>query len=217
MSHSSQNSPQGRDIQRSGAAKQTWSLSSPRLTKNPVLLFAHQRVTKVLGMGKDLGIMQISVPLCSLWVGAGFPMRVLCKSSSRPQKCKIHGGPVTEFVHSTSQASAWLADHTLGPPALPGWKNPEMFIVRVPLDSFCVCGQSLFPSCYHSRTRFFEKGPRACRQPSTAAGIYSRAPPILLPAPQQSIARNIKDTGPSCPEARGHFCPQQESAGGHVC
>lgn len=63
----------------------------------------------------------------------------------------------------------------------------------------------------------FEKGPRACRQPSTAAGIYSRAPPILLPAPQQSIARNIKDTGPSCPEARGHFCPQQESAGGHVC
>ena len=141
MSHSSQNSPQGRDIQRSGASKQTWSLSSPRLAKNPLLLFAHQRVTKVLGMGKDLGIicpMQISAPLCSPWVGAVFPMRVLCKSSSWPQKCKIRGGPVTEFVHSTSQASVWLADHTLGPPALPGWKNPEMFIVHVPLDSFCV-------------------------------------------------------------------------------
>lgn len=202
MSHSSQNSPQGRDIQRSGASKQTWSLSSPRPTKKPLLLFAHQRVTKVLGMGKDLGIictMQISVPLCSPWVGAVFPMRVLCKSSSRPQKCKIHGGPVTEFVHSTSQASVWLADHTLGPPALPGWKNPEMFIVHVSLDSFCLRPESL-SLLLSLLDQVFEKGPRACRQPSTAAGIYSRAPPILLPAPQQSIARNIKDTGPSCPE-----------------
>lgn len=180
MSHSSQNSPQGRDIQRSGASKQTWSLSSPRLTKNPVLLFAHQRVTKVLGMGKDLGIMQISVPLCSPWVGAGFPMRVLCKSSSRPQKCKIHGGPVTEFVHSTSQASAWLADHTLGPPALPGWKNPEMFIVHVPLDSFCVCGQSLFPSCYHSRTRFLKRAPGHAGSPPQQQEFILGHPPFCF-------------------------------------
>ena len=58
---------------------------------------------------------------------------------------------------------------------------------------------------------------RAWRQALHGSRSWSSSTPILLPAPQQSKARNAKDSGPSSPEARGHLCPWGRVCRGHAC
>lgn len=130
MSHSSQSSPQGKNSQRSDAPGKTWSLFSPILTKTPLPLFDHQRVTEVLGMRKDLGLLcpvQIIVHPC---VSHGWELvSPWTFFPDLPHNHRRARHLVTEsrslFAVPAKPVRGW---HITEWALVPGWKNPAIWL-----------------------------------------------------------------------------------------
>ena len=118
--------------------------------------------------------------------------------------------------------SQWEADPSQsGPSCLDAWMEKSSdLIVYVPLDIFCVWGQSLLLSCYHSLDQVFEKGPGHAEhggKPSTATEVDPQALPFSFLHPNNPKPEIPRTVGPAAQRLEVISAPPGRVCRGHAC